>query len=222
MSTVVVSVKTATRRAPKKELQVIKPIRKTRQIASPGITKPLRGVSADELAKHPISSFANAVYALTQDIPAGYVTTYGAMAKVLNSSPRAVGQALRRNPFAPTVPWYAFSLISVFILLQFHSNPVLSVLSHRVIAQSGLGGFFGAIDGYQLERKMKLLRSEGVQLATENAIPDDKLQFGSIIVDGGSILDHEQFEQKLKERSKGFVFETSRVKSEASEAKTEL
>mmetsp|Transcript_7876 Transcript_7876/g.16102 ORF Transcript_7876/g.16102 Transcript_7876/m.16102 type:complete len:86 (+) Transcript_7876:104-361(+) len=32
------------------------------------------------------------------------VSTYGTLAKELGSSARAVGQALRRNPFAPGVP----------------------------------------------------------------------------------------------------------------------
>lgn len=71
----------------------------------------LQGVSETLLKKHPISSFQARVYAMTQDIPVGHVTTYGALAELLHSSPRAVGQALRRNPFAPTVPWYVLPLI---------------------------------------------------------------------------------------------------------------
>jgi len=43
------------------------------------------------------------VYALLQQIPSGRVCSYAAMASALNSSPRAVGGALRRNPFAPEV-----------------------------------------------------------------------------------------------------------------------
>ncbi|CAN0536123.1 unnamed protein product, partial [Ectocarpus sp. 8 AP-2014] len=37
-------------------------------------------------------------------IPAGKISTYGGVANVLNSSARAVGGALRGNPFAPVVP----------------------------------------------------------------------------------------------------------------------
>jgi O-6-methylguanine DNA methyltransferase len=44
------------------------------------------------------------VYALLSQIPPGRVSTYAALGKALNSSPRAVGGALRRNPFAPKVP----------------------------------------------------------------------------------------------------------------------
>lgn len=43
------------------------------------------------------------VYALLQQIPEGRVCSYAAMASALKSSPRAVGGALRRNPFAPEV-----------------------------------------------------------------------------------------------------------------------
>ena len=51
-----------------------------------------------------VSSYQERVYALLQQIPAGKVTSYAAMAKALKSSPRAVGGALRKNPFAPEVP----------------------------------------------------------------------------------------------------------------------
>jgi O6-methylguanine-DNA--protein-cysteine methyltransferase len=43
------------------------------------------------------------VYALLQQIPSGRVSSYAAMASALKSSPRAIGGALRRNPFAPEV-----------------------------------------------------------------------------------------------------------------------
>jgi len=64
----------------------------------------------------------------------------------LGSSPRAVGNALRNNPFAPIVP------------------------CHRVVATGGLlGGFKGKIgprDGeghLTLQEKRALLRKEGVR-----------------------------------------------------------
>ncbi|KAG9775995.1 hypothetical protein KCU88_g5000, partial [Aureobasidium melanogenum] len=67
-----------------------------------------------------ITEFQEKVYSLVLLIPPGQVTTYAAIAKALNTSPRAVGGALRCNPFWPTVP------------------------CHRVIASDGsLGGFFG-------------------------------------------------------------------------------
>ena len=67
------------------------------------------------------------------------MSTYGQLAKALNSSPRAVGQALRCNPYAPEVP------------------------CHRVIAADGsLGGFMGQTKGKEMQRKIRLLESEGV------------------------------------------------------------
>ena len=73
----------------------------------------------------------------------GKVTSYGAIAKLLRSSPRAVGQALRRNPFAPIVPWYdlqfATSLTTPLTVVSFISY------SHRVVAANGaLCGFNGS------------------------------------------------------------------------------
>src|SRR5690349_10764321 len=51
-----------------------------------------------------VTDFQERVYTLLTQIPEGRVTTYGALARALNSSPRAVGNALRNNPFAPLVP----------------------------------------------------------------------------------------------------------------------
>lgn len=104
-----VSVTTAAAAIPKRSKKVLKAPtveRKKRITPKKGDLLKLQGVSAELLAKHPITPFQSRVYALTQAIPVGFVTTYGAMAQVLHSSPRAVGQALRTNPFAPTVPWY--------------------------------------------------------------------------------------------------------------------
>ncbi|KAM0286104.1 hypothetical protein ACHAQH_001112 [Verticillium albo-atrum] len=78
-------------------------------------------------------------------VPKGQVTTYALLAAHLGSSPRAVGNALRRNPFAPQVP------------------------CHRVVATGGkLGGFKGRWprdgEGITLDEKRMLLRREGVKI----------------------------------------------------------
>lgn len=87
-----------------------------------------------------VSPFATKVYTALRQVPAGRVTTYAALARRINCrSPRAVGQALRANPFAPGVP------------------------CHRVIASDlTAGGFQGKINGSALAKKVHLLRSEGV------------------------------------------------------------
>ena len=90
-----------------------------------------------------LTEFQRRVYDACSRIPRGRVATYASLAGVLGCrSPRAVGQALRRNPFAPEVP------------------------CHRVIrADLGIGGYSGATDGGKIDRKLKLLAAEGVLFA---------------------------------------------------------
>lgn len=85
-----------------------------------------------------ITSFQRKVYLELLNIPAGTTISYGELARRIGCrSAQAVGQALRRNPFAPDVP------------------------CHRVVAADGsLGGYNGERDGEQLERKRQLLESE--------------------------------------------------------------
>jgi len=79
--------------------------------------------------------FQEKVYLLTKEIPRGKVTTYKLLAESLNTKAyRAVGQALKHNPYAPVVP------------------------CHRVINSDGsLGGF-----AFGRKRKMELLKKEGI------------------------------------------------------------
>lgn len=82
------------------------------------------------------TEFQKRVWQTLQEIPSGVVNTYGHIAKLLNTSSRAVGQACRRN------------------------NIPLFIPCHRVVSKQGLGGFMG---GYRhVERKSWLLRHEGV------------------------------------------------------------
>lgn len=87
--------------------------------------------------------FEERVYAAVRLVPPGRVTTYGALARQVGcGSAQAVGQALRRNPYAPGVP------------------------CHRVIRSDlGIGGFFGKSSGPEVRRKVRLLREEGVRFA---------------------------------------------------------
>jgi alkylated DNA nucleotide flippase Atl1 len=50
-----------------------------------------------------VTPFQEQVYIHLLQIPAGQLMTYGSLARALNSSPRAVGGALRCNPYAPEV-----------------------------------------------------------------------------------------------------------------------
>jgi methylated-DNA-[protein]-cysteine S-methyltransferase len=91
------------------------------------------------------TDFEKRVWTALCAIPRGSFTTYALLSKHLGTSPRAVGNALRRNPFAPEVP------------------------CHRVVATGGtLGGFKGQWpkdgEGITLDEKRKLLRAEGVKI----------------------------------------------------------
>lgn len=80
--------------------------------------------------------FQEKVYTECSKIPKGKVSTYNAIAKRLKSSPRAVGQALKRNPYAPKVP------------------------CHRVIkSDRTLGGYDGIMNN---KKKVQMLKSERV------------------------------------------------------------
>ncbi|MGX5174444.1 methylated-DNA--[protein]-cysteine S-methyltransferase [Aliikangiella sp. IMCC44653] len=83
------------------------------------------------------SDFQCRVWQALTRIPLGKVKSYGELAKELDSSPRAVGNACRRNPLPLLVP------------------------CHRVVAKNGLGGFAGATDGKLMTIKETLLRHEG-------------------------------------------------------------
>jgi methylated-DNA-[protein]-cysteine S-methyltransferase len=91
------------------------------------------------------TAFEQRVYALVRTIPRGKVSTYGFVAKQLGcGSSQAIGQALRRNPYAPEMP------------------------CHRVVSSAlTLGGFNGQRDGEELRRKRQMLEDEGV-IFTEN------------------------------------------------------
>jgi methylated-DNA-[protein]-cysteine S-methyltransferase len=90
------------------------------------------------------STFQRRVWDMIAAIPRGKVRTYGELAKLLESHPRAVGQACGANWFPLVVP------------------------CHRVTAAGGLGGFASTDDenGFHLGVKRWLLRHEGA-LATD-------------------------------------------------------
>lgn len=85
-----------------------------------------------------ISEFQRRVYLALLEVPRGETITYGELARRIGCrSAQAVGQALRRNPFAPEVP------------------------CHRVISSDGsIGGFHGQRSGEMIDRKRSLLEAE--------------------------------------------------------------
>lgn len=86
-----------------------------------------------------ITEFQRKVYLALLDIPRGATISYKQLGEKIGCrSAQAIGQALKRNPFAPHVP------------------------CHRVICSNGkIGGFHGKREGEMIEKKRKLLEEEG-------------------------------------------------------------
>lgn len=80
--------------------------------------------------------FQEKVWKQLQKIPSGQVLTYGELAEKLGSSPRAIGNACRKNPVPLVIP------------------------CHRVVAKNGLGGFAGQTRGQTIQVKQWLLDFE--------------------------------------------------------------
>ncbi len=91
---------------------------------------------------------ATKAYKLLRTVPKGRVTTYKALAQALGTRAyRAIGQAMRRNPFAPEVP------------------------CHRVVASNGtIGGFMGKRKGEEITKKLALLASEGITVRNDRVV----------------------------------------------------
>ena len=83
------------------------------------------------------TSFQKKVWNELVKIPAGKVVSYGALAKKLGTSARAVGNACRKNPVPVVIP------------------------CHRVVSATGIGGYSGDTGGALLAIKRWLLEHEG-------------------------------------------------------------
>lgn len=80
---------------------------------------------------------SNKVLELVKQIPKGKISTYKIISHRLNSKAyRAIGQILKKNPFAPKVP------------------------CHRVIKSDGFVGQYSK----GINAKIKLLKSEGIYI----------------------------------------------------------
>ncbi len=78
------------------------------------------------------------IYRKLLEVPSGYVTTYGELAKAINlkNGQRVVGQIMKKNPFPVIVP------------------------CHRVVKSDGtVGGY-----AYGTERKTHMLSKEGLEI----------------------------------------------------------
>ena len=102
-------------------------------------------------------SFNKKIYSLLKKVPKGKVTTYKILAEAIGTKAyRAVGQAMRCNPYAPVVP------------------------CHRVVKSDGsIGGFSGSKNpnGKKVKRKIRMLRKEGVEIINHKVINFEKVVF---------------------------------------------
>jgi methylated-DNA-[protein]-cysteine S-methyltransferase len=138
-------------RMPRLRRGITMPLRRERRMRTLRIMKTVSSIRKEVQRATNISDFRRTVFDALLDVPKGYVTTYGALAKRIGcASAQAVGGALRRNPFAPRVP------------------------CHRVLAFDGsIGGFSGHRTGPNIARKIALLRSEGIALDDDGNLLDD-------------------------------------------------
>jgi len=100
-------------------------------------------------------NFEDRVWKLMESIPKGRVTTYGLIARKLNTKAyRAVGNACRRNPYAPRIP------------------------CHRVVRSDGtIGGFGGKTSGKTVQNKVRMLQREGIEIKNLKIVDFEKVVF---------------------------------------------
>jgi len=81
-------------------------------------------------------------YLLLKKVPAGKVTTYGAIARTCSTSPRAVGSLMRSNKHPEIYPCY------------------------KVVRSTGeVGGYCGQAKGKKILKKVSLLRKDGIEIS---------------------------------------------------------
>ena len=102
-------------------------------------------------------TFNEKIWELTEKIPKGKITTYKILAHELDTNAyRAVGQALRCNPYAPRIP------------------------CHRVVSSDGsIGGFMGKIESEskEIRKKTKMLTKEGIRIKQGKIIDFENVLF---------------------------------------------
>lgn len=122
---------------------------------------------------------------LLLQIPEGHFSTYGtcslnsyriqrlkvfftgAMAKALGSAPRAVGNAMRGNPLAPSVPCHR--ILASDRTIGGSSFNVSSIIVKTLTAPTGFGGSWG-VEGKHFNEKMELLTKEGVKFDSKGRV----------------------------------------------------
>ena len=99
--------------------------------------------------------FGEKVWELLREIPEGKVSTYKMIAEKMGCNAyRAVGNACRRNPNPPIIP------------------------CHRVVNSDGrIGGFGGETSGAKIEKKITLLKKEGIGVRNGKIVNFDQVLY---------------------------------------------
>jgi len=96
--------------------------------------------------------FQEKVWQLMKKIPKGKVTTYRFIAhKMRTNAYRAVGSAIKKNPYAPKIP------------------------CHRVVKSDGGIGFYSGKGG--VRTKIRLLRREGIKIKGKRIVDFKKVLY---------------------------------------------
>lgn len=95
------------------------------------------------------------IYNLLRRVPKGKVTTYKALANAMGTNAyRVIGHYMKTNPHAPQVP------------------------CHRVVKSDGtIGGFNGMVKGSEIERKIEMLKDEGIEFEGDKIKDFEKRMF---------------------------------------------
>ncbi|MAG91558.1 cysteine methyltransferase [Candidatus Woesearchaeota archaeon] len=100
-------------------------------------------------------SFNEKIYSELKKVPKGKVTTYKALAKKIGTKAyRAVGRAMRNNPYAPKVP------------------------CHRCVSSDGrIGGFSGKLspNSREVKKKIRMLRNEGIKIKGDKVVDFERV-----------------------------------------------
>lgn len=95
---------------------------------------------------------------LLQMIPLGNVTTYKSLAKILRTSPRALGRMLKQNSQSIVTP------------------------CHRVVRSSGDVGGYSLSGRERREFKLKLLKLEGVNVSGDRVSPESMISLDEMLL----------------------------------------
>ena len=116
-----------------------------------------------------MTEFENKVLNIVKKVPRGRVTTYNEIARILGKpkAARAVGNALNKNPYAPT----SASSFAKATADKKATAGKPQVPCHRVVKVNGeIGGYAKGVDA-----KIKLLKQEGIETKKGKVVNFDRV-----------------------------------------------